>query len=60
VKSRIYWCAGFAAMDVDGTELFVEEDDNAAVDLRLKKPNNKAKSPPRADGLSHVAMLMIY
>jgi hypothetical protein len=32
-------------MEVDGTEVFVEEEDNAAVDVKFRNLNNKAKNP---------------
>ena len=47
-------------MDVDGTEVFVEEDDNAAVDVKFRNPNNKAKNPSSGMGSRVLKMFLPF
>ncbi len=46
-------------MEVDGTEIFVEQDDNAAIDTKLGKPSNKAKNPSSWMGSRVLKMLRV-
>jgi len=52
--------AGVDAMDVDGTEIFIEEDDNAAVDVKRRNPNNKAKNPSSGMGSRVLKMFLPF